>query len=61
MSLSSRLWHYEPAVGARVRTPDGRTGEVVDVSQGRATVRCFQASNVNRTERWKVEFLEVIG
>lgn len=44
-----------------MRTPDGRTGLVLAVSLGRATVRCFQVSNVNRTERWKVEFLEVIG
>lgn len=47
-------------VGTKVRTPDGRTGEVIKVSLGRATVRCFQASNVNRIERWKTSYLEVI-
>lgn len=49
-------------VGTKVRTPDGRTGEIVQVCLGRqAWVRCFQVSNVNRTELYRIETLEVIG
>lgn len=47
--------------GVRVRTPDGRSGEVISC-QGRSVwVRCFQASNVNRRELWRADALVVIA
>ena len=48
--------------GTRVRTPDGRTGQVVERSaiRGSVWVEVDQVSNVNRLELFKSEFLEVI-
>lgn len=48
--------------GTRVRTPDGRTGQVVERSaiRGSVWVEVDQVSNVNRVECFKAEFLEVI-
>lgn len=46
--------------GTRVRTPDGREGTVEEVDGESAWVFCDQWSNVNQTELFKVEFLEVI-
>lgn len=47
--------------GAKVRTPDGRTGQVT-ACQGRSVwVRCFQVSNVNRLELFRADALVVIA
>lgn len=46
--------------GMKVRTPDGRSGEVTAVDGRSVWVRCFQASNVNRRELWRADALVVI-
>ena len=46
--------------GTRVRTPDGRTGTVIDKSAIRGSVwaEVDQVSNLNRLELFKSEYLE---